>query len=109
MDRVRRQSPSLRGELEITDLNLSYLEDGSLHCVSIPRGVAWLDSGTHESLLQASNYIATIEHRQGLNIACLEEIAFDRGYIGRAELELLVSSMGASGYRSYLEDVVLGG
>ena len=107
--RVRRQRPSARGELEITDLNLSYLADGQLQCVPIPRGVAWLDSGTHESLLEAANYIETIEHRQGLKIGCLEEIAYERGYIDRAGLEALVRSMGASGYRTYLEDVVLGG
>jgi glucose-1-phosphate thymidylyltransferase len=109
VDRVRDQSPSARGELEITDLNLSYVATGSLQCVAIPRGVAWLDSGTHESLLQASNYIATIEQRQGFKIACLEEIAHERGYIDTASLERIVASMGASGYRTYLEDVVLGG
>ncbi|MBW2472053.1 MAG: glucose-1-phosphate thymidylyltransferase RfbA [Deltaproteobacteria bacterium] len=107
--RVSTQRPSARGELEITDLNLSYLADGSLRCVAIPRGVAWLDSGTHESLLEAANYIETIEHRQGLKIGCLEEIAYQHGYIDREDLERLIGSMGASGYRSYLEDVVLGG
>jgi glucose-1-phosphate thymidylyltransferase len=109
VERVRSLAPSARGELEITDLNRTYLATGDLVCVTIPRGVAWLDSGTHESLLQAANYIATIEDRQGFKIACLEEIAFDRGYISRSDLEAIVATLGASGYRSYLENVVLGG
>lgn len=102
------QTPSARGELEITDLNKTYLELGELTAVRLGRGVAWLDSGTHESLLQASNFIATIEERQGLKIACLEEIAYAQGYITRAELERLIDSMPVSGYSEYLRDVVLG-
>ena len=82
---------------------------GELRAVRLGRGVAWLDSGTHESLLQASNFIATIEERQGLKIACLEEIAYQHGYITRTELERLIATMPSSGYSEYLRDVVLGG
>ncbi len=108
-DFAAAQQPSARGELEITDLNITYLELGELRAVRLGRGVAWLDSGTHESLLQASNFIATIEERQGLKIACLEEIAYQHGYITRTELERLIATMPSSGYSEYLRDVVLGG
>jgi glucose-1-phosphate thymidylyltransferase len=101
------QKPSARGELEITDLNVAYLELGELTAVKLGRGVAWLDSGTHESLLQAANFIATIEQRQGLKIACLEEIAYHQGFISRGDLEQLIESMPLSGYSDYLRDVVL--
>jgi glucose-1-phosphate thymidylyltransferase len=97
--------PSARGELEITDLNLAYLAIGELTVTPFGRGIAWLDSGTHESLLEASNFVATIERRQGLKIACPEEIAFLRGYIDLEELEQLVAEMRVSGYRDYLEQV----
>ena len=107
-DFAAAQKPSARGELEITDLNITYLELGELNAVRLGRGVAWLDSGTHESLLQAANFIATIEQRQGLKIACLEEIAHERGYITRDELQQLIESMPVSGYSEYLRDVVLG-
>lgn len=107
VERVRAQQPSARGELEITDLNLSYLRSGGLHCVPMHRGVAWLDSGTHDSLLEAANYIATIEHRQGFKIACLEEIAFKRGFINEDGLAGLIEAMPNSSYRAYLTEVVL--
>jgi glucose-1-phosphate thymidylyltransferase len=109
VERVRSQSPSSRGELEITDLNLSYLASGELVCVPMPRGVAWLDSGTHESLLEASNFIATIERRQGLKIACLEEIAYHQGFISSLQLGSLIDTMPVSSYSAYLREVVLGG
>ncbi|MGH8872197.1 MAG: glucose-1-phosphate thymidylyltransferase RfbA [Acidimicrobiia bacterium] len=96
-------SPSARGELEITDVNNVYLQRGQLRVVRLGRGVAWLDSGTHESLLEAANFIATIEHRQGLKIACLEEIALRNGYVDMSQMEQLISSLPVSGYRSYLE------
>jgi len=83
--------PSPRGELEITDVNLTYLRAGHLQVEELTRGFAWLDTGTHESLLQAGNYVHTIEARQGLKIACLEEIAFQRGFINASELEMLAS------------------
>ena len=108
-DLADAQEPSARGELEITDLNITYLNRGELSAVKLGRGVAWLDSGTHESLLAAANFIATIEQRQGLKIACLEEIAYQRGYLSRDQLSDLVSSMPISGYSEYLRDVVLGG
>ena len=94
--------PSARGELEITDVNLEYLRRGDLRVELFGRGVAWLDTGTNESLLQASNFVETIQERQGLKIACLEEIAFRQGYIDRDELEKLGEQMGKSGYSAYL-------
>ncbi|MHB9149517.1 MAG: glucose-1-phosphate thymidylyltransferase RfbA [Thermoleophilia bacterium] len=98
--------PSARGELEITDLNRTYLEQGELRVEKLGRGIAWLDTGTHDSLLQASNFIQTIEERQGLKIACLEEIAFRKGYITGAQLEALAAGMAGNGYGRYLLDVL---
>jgi glucose-1-phosphate thymidylyltransferase len=94
--------PSKRGELEITDLNKLYLEEGSLKMEVLGRGMAWLDTGTHESLLEASNFIATIEHRQGLKVACIEEIAYNKGYISREQLVELASPLAKNGYGKYL-------
>jgi glucose-1-phosphate thymidylyltransferase len=102
LDIAANLAPSARGELEITDVNRAYLQRGELHVVKLPRGVAWLDTGTHEALMQASNYIHAIEERQGLMIACLEEIAFRMDYIGRAELARLAHAMEASAYGQYL-------
>jgi len=94
--------PSARGELEITDLNRCYLEQCRLHVEKLGRGIAWLDTGTHESLMQASSYIQAIEERQGLMVACLEEIAYRMGYISRDELERLARAMASSDYGRYL-------
>ncbi|HWR09223.1 glucose-1-phosphate thymidylyltransferase RfbA [Sporomusa sp.] len=94
--------PSARGELEITDLNRLYLEQNTLRVKTLGRGYAWLDTGTHESLLQASNYIATIQERQGLMVACPEEIAYRMGYISRSKLIALGSVMQKNGYGQYL-------
>ena len=94
--------PSARGELEITDVNKVYLDDGELAVEVMGRGMAWLDTGTHESLLEAGQYIATIERRQGLKIACPEEIAFRLGYIDAAELERLGTAMAKNAYGQYL-------
>jgi len=94
--------PSGRGELEITDVNRTYMERGDLHVEKLPRGIAWLDTGTHDSLMQASNFIHAIEERQGLMVACLEEIAYRMGYITGAELAQLARSMESSGYGQYL-------
>jgi len=94
--------PSARGELEITDVNLEFLRRDLLHVELFGRGVAWLDTGTNESLLQASNFVETIQERQGLKIACLEEIAFRQGYIDRDELAKLGEQMGKSSYSAYL-------
>ncbi|MEI6738538.1 MAG: glucose-1-phosphate thymidylyltransferase RfbA [Pseudomonadota bacterium] len=94
--------PSKRGELEITDLNRLYLERGQLHCETMGRGMAWLDTGTHESLLEASQYIETIERRQGLKVACPEEIAFRQGWIDAGAVELLAKPMLKNAYGQYL-------
>jgi glucose-1-phosphate thymidylyltransferase len=94
--------PSARGELEITDLNRCYLEQGKIHVETMGRGYAWLDTGTHESLLEASQFIATLEHRQGLKIACPEEIAFRQGWIDRSALEALARPLSTNAYGRYL-------
>jgi glucose-1-phosphate thymidylyltransferase len=96
-------SPSARGELEITDVNKAYLARGGLRVIRLGRGIAWLDSGTHDSLLDAANFIATIEKRQGLKIACLEETALRLGYVDEPHMQALIADMPASGYREYLE------
>src|SRR5262249_4510905 len=98
--------PSARAELEITDVNRAYLERGQLHVERLGRGIAWLDTGTHESLIQAANYIQAIEERQGLMVACLEEIAFRMGYISEADLRRLAHAMGSSAYGHYLSRVL---
>jgi len=104
-DRVRVQKPSARGELEITDLNMSYLAEGNLQVEVMNRGTAWLDTGTHESLLQAAQFIEVIQDRQGLRISCLEEIAYRFGWIGEEELEKQVTVMGKSTYGVYLKSL----
>ena len=98
--------PSARGELEITDINRAYLERGELEVIPMGRGLAWLDTGTHESLLDASQFIETIERRQGLKIACLEEIAYRNGYISASQLEALARPLAKSGYGEYLQRVL---
>ncbi len=94
--------PSPRGELEITDVNKAYLDKGLLDVVQIGRGIAWLDTGTPESLLQASNFFGVIEDRQGLKVACLEEIAYQKGFISKSDLSNLIESYPNSSYRDYL-------
>ena len=98
--------PSARGEYEITDVNRAYLECGRLSVELLGRGMAWLDTGTHESLLDASNFIAAIERRQGLKIGCLEEIAFRLGLISSTQLERLIEPLRTSGYGAYLQRVL---
>jgi glucose-1-phosphate thymidylyltransferase len=98
--------PSARGELEITDVNLAYLHAGMLHVEKLGRGVAWLDTGTHESLVQASTFIQAIEERQGLKVACIEEIALRMGYIGKAEVLRIAATMPHSSYGQYLQRIV---
>jgi glucose-1-phosphate thymidylyltransferase len=102
IDIAANLKPSARGELEITDVNRTYLDRGGLHVVKLGRGIAWLDTGTHDSLMQASNYIHAIEERQGLMVACLEEIAYRMGYITAAEVTRLARAMGSSAYGHYL-------
>ena len=99
---ARKLKPSSRGELEITDLNRCYLEDGSLQLERLGRGYAWLDTGTHESLQQASSFIETIEARQGLKVACPEEISFLNGWIDREQVLSLAEPLRNSGYGEYL-------
>ena len=98
--------PSPRGELEITDLNRRYLEAGALHLEPLGRGHAWLDTGTHQSLLEASNFIETIEARQGLRVCCPEEIAFGNGWIDAAQVEKLAAPLAKNGYGQYLLSLV---
>ncbi len=100
--KAKALKPSSRGELEITDLNRLYLEEGSLNVKLLGRGMAWLDTGTHDSLLQASNFIATIEQRQGLKVACIEEIAFKKGFISREKLVELATPLRKNQYGQYL-------
>ncbi|MBN3732273.1 glucose-1-phosphate thymidylyltransferase RfbA [Burkholderia sp. Tr-20390] len=106
VDFAKSLKPSLRGELEITDLNALYLKDGSLNVQTMGRGFAWLDTGTHESMLEASHFIATMEHRQGLKIACVEEIAYRFGYIDDEQLERLAQPLSKNGYGRYLQNIL---
>ena len=102
VEKARTLKPSKRGELEITDLNRMYLKESKLQVEIMGRGMAWLDTGTHESLLQASNYIHTIEQRQGLKISCIEEIAYKMGFIDKSSLIMLAESLKKSAYGQYL-------
>jgi glucose-1-phosphate thymidylyltransferase len=108
IDLAAQLRPSARGELEITDLNRLYLERGALSVELLGRGVAWLDTGTHESLIQASMFIEAIEARQGLKVCCPEEIAFRSGFIDAAQLERLAAPLAKSGYGTYLLEILQG-
>ena len=98
--------PSVRGELEITDLNKLYLNEGRLYATMMDRGYAWLDTGTHDSLLEAGQFIATIENRQGLKVACPEEIAFRKNWISRSNLEVLARPLLKNQYGQYLNQII---
>jgi glucose-1-phosphate thymidylyltransferase len=106
VDIAKSIKPSDRGELEITDVNRHYLELGDLTVEPMGRGYAWLDTGTHESLLEASEFIRTVEHRQGLKVACPEEIAYRNGYISREKLESIIEPLKKSGYGQYLQQIM---
>jgi len=106
LDIAASLTPSARGELEITDVNRAYLETGELHVARLGRGIAWLDTGTHESLLQAAEFIAAVEARQGLKVACLEEIAFHRGWLATERVLALADGLGRTEYAEYLRRVV---
>jgi glucose-1-phosphate thymidylyltransferase len=101
-----QQRPSARGELEITDLNNRYLQEGALDVVTLGRGMAWLDTGTHESLMQAANFMETIEQRQGLKVCCPEEVAWEQGWIGDTAVQALGRAMASNGYGRYLIELV---
>jgi glucose-1-phosphate thymidylyltransferase len=103
---ARNLKPSARGELEITDVNRAYLAKGQLQVELLGRGTAWLDTGTHNSLLDAANFIKVVEDRQGLKIACLEEIAFRMGYIDGAQLARLAEPLKKNGYGQYLLQIL---
>jgi glucose-1-phosphate thymidylyltransferase len=106
LDIAAELKPSARGELEITDVNSSYLRVGALQVEKLGRGIAWLDTGTHETLIQAANFIETIESRQGLKVACVEEIAYRMGYINAEQLEKLARPLIGNGYGQYLMDIL---
>jgi len=106
LDIAAELKPSARGELEITDVNRTYLKMGELYVEKLGRGIAWLDTGTHESLMQASSFIEAIENRQGLKVACIEEIAFRMGYIDAEQVEQLAHPLIKNGYGQYLMDLI---
>jgi glucose-1-phosphate thymidylyltransferase len=103
---TKSMKPSARGELEITDVNMEYLRRGGLHVVPLGRGIAWLDTGTHTSLLEASHFIGTLEVRQGLKIACLEEIALRMGFVDKKKMKQVIEETPKSSYRDYLERIL---
>ncbi len=108
VSRAKELTPSQRGELEITDLNMSFLADGELRAAKLGRDTTWLDSGTHESLLESSNFVASVEKDQNYKVACLEEVAFKMGFVSAEDAARTISSMPLSPYRTYCERAILG-
>ena len=106
LDIARAVRPSARGELEITDVNNAYLQQGDLHVELMGRGIAWLDTGTHDSLMDAGAFVQAVEKRQGLKVACLEEIAWRNGYIDADAVRALAKPMAKTGYGQYLLELV---
>jgi len=106
VDRVKDQKPSDRGELEITDLNISYLNDGKLQIEKLQRGFIWMDTGTHDNLFDASQFVAIVERRQGLKIACPEEIAYNLGWIDAKKVTEIAQAYTDNSYKSYLLDLI---
>jgi glucose-1-phosphate thymidylyltransferase len=106
VEMAKNLAPSARGELEITDINRQYLDDGSLRVEVLGRGAAWLDTGTHDSLLEAAQFVQIIERRQGLKICCPEEIAYKNGYIDADQVGRLADKLGKSGYGEYLRTML---
>jgi glucose-1-phosphate thymidylyltransferase len=106
VDIAKQVVPSHRGEFEITDINLAYLEQGNLSVELLGRGFAWLDTGTHESLLEAAQFVETIEKRQGYKIACLEEIAFNQGWLSKDQMQTQADQLKKGGYGEYLQDIL---
>ena len=106
LDIARAVRPSARGELEITDVNNAYLQQGDLHVELMGRGIAWLDTGTHDSLMDAGAFVQAVEKRQGLKVACLEEIAWRNGYIDADAVRALAKPMAKTGYGKYLLELV---
>jgi glucose-1-phosphate thymidylyltransferase len=102
----KQLKPSKRGELEITDLNNFYLKHKQLNVINLKRGFAWLDTGTHDSMLEAANFIQTVEHRQGIKIACLEEIAYNNGWLSKADIQQNLAIIGKSSYAKYLQRII---
>ena len=109
VDITKKMKPSARGELEITDVNVEYLNRGQLHVEKLERGIAWLDTGTHMSLLEASHFIGTLEARQGLKIACLEEVAYRKGYLDYDAMKKIITDTPKSSYKEYLKMVLKDG
>lgn len=107
VEMTKKLTPSARGELEITDLNLAYLKKSQLKVEKLGRGIAWLDTGTHVSLLEASHFIGTLEARQGLKIACLEEVAYRKGFVSKKQMERVIADTPKSTYREYLEGLLV--
>ena len=108
VSRAKELAPSARGELEITDLNLNFLDDGQLRAVELGKDITWMDSGTHESLLESSNFIAAVEANSGYKVACLEEVAYNMGFVSLEEIARTIEAMPMSPYRSYCERAILG-